>query len=75
MFTNMFVCYYQGPFQDLVFDIIGDESAPQYFSINAEGRLNVARNLTDTNLEMFHVSHMLIILYVFIIIFCIRHLN
>ena len=54
--------FFQGPYNDLTYEIIGDESAPRYFSITDEGRMNVARLLTETNLETFYVCMSVVVL-------------
>ena len=45
----------EGPFKTLTFEVIGDDTAPTYFTANANGDILVRRNMQETTLENFSV--------------------
>ena len=52
-----FIVALQGPFRDLHFELIGDDSAPTYFRVTEDtGEISVSRDLRETDLEIFNVS-------------------
>ncbi len=45
----------EGPFKTLTFRVIGDDTAPTYFTANENGDILVRRNMQETSLENFSV--------------------
>ena len=47
----------QGPFNTLVYEIIGDDDAPSYFKLDSRtGEVTINRDLRETDAEVFRVS-------------------
>ena len=46
----------QGPFRELRYQLIGDDSAPTYFKVTEDtGEISASRDLRETDLEIFNV--------------------
>lgn len=53
------IVFQSTPFGQITYDIIGDDSAPSYFSINqVTGRISIARSLTEQSVEEYRVGQM-----------------
>lgn len=53
------IIFQSTPFGQITYDIIGDDSAPSYFSINqVTGRISIARSLTEQSVEEYRVGQM-----------------
>lgn len=55
---SQYICWFQGPFSRLHYELIGDDSAPTYFAVNEEnGEITTIRDLGETETEIFIVSN------------------
>ncbi|KAK3089813.1 hypothetical protein FSP39_006721 [Pinctada imbricata] len=54
--SYVFLFFQQTPFGQVTYDIIGDDSAPTYFTINSvSGQITISRSLTEQSLEEYRI--------------------
>ena len=60
-FHISFMLFYQGPYQTIKYEIIGDDFVSTYFSMDEDsGEMTVKRDLRETKIEIFKVSNLII---------------
>ena len=60
-FHMLCMVFYQGPYQTIRYEIIGDDFVSTYFSMDEDsGEMTVKRDLRETKIEIFTVSNLII---------------